>query len=305
MVTKAKKGTVSLYTQDGMLRVSFRINGKRYRFALGLPDKKPHRLKAVEIAAQIELDILSGYFDATLTKYQPNKPLSVRPDPKPVEPDKSPSKTRKKPIKKRTAARLPLSAEEIERLLLAIRSNEFCPKKSAFKHSHYADFLETMFLLGTRNAELIGLQVKHCNFQAGTIEISSTLARAKNSSNSNVRVRKDTKTGNIRFLPMSDRVRGILLRNCQGRKPTTLVFRSPKGGAIDDRMLQRRVLKPVLAALGIADRDLYAARHSFGTRALEQGIPLNQVAALMGHSNTETTIKNYIHNKMPDKLPDL
>ncbi len=118
MVTKAKKGTVSIYTQDGMLRVSFRVNGKRYRVALGylLPGKKPHRLKAIAIAAQIKLDILSGHFAEPLAKYQPNKPLSANSVPKSVEPDKLPSKSHRKPIKKRTAAKLPLSDEEIGRL---------------------------------------------------------------------------------------------------------------------------------------------------------------------------------------------
>jgi integrase len=59
-------------------------------------------------------------------------------------------------------------------------------------------------------------------------------------------------------------------------------------------MLQRRVLKPVLTNLGLDDRDLYAARHSFGTRAAQQGMAVTDIAYLMGHTTVDTTIKNYI-----------
>lgn len=104
---------------------------------------------------------------------------------------------------------------------------------------------------------------------------------------------------------MSDRIYAILWKSCQGKGKEELIFTSHKGLAIDDKTLQKRVLKPIIKALGLADRDLYAARHSFGSRTVEQGIPVNQVAALIGHVDSETTIKNYIHNRMPDKLPDL
>jgi integrase len=79
--------------------------------------------------------------------------------------------------KKKMPKRVPLSEEEISKLLNAIRDNTFCPNASKFKHSHYHPFLCFMFLTGARNAEAIGLRVKHVDFKANRIEISETFAR--------------------------------------------------------------------------------------------------------------------------------
>ena len=85
----------------------------------------------------------------------------------------------------------------------------------------------------------------------------------------------------------------------RGKQPNDFVFPSPKGKSIDDRMLQRRILKPVLKKLGLEDRDLYAARHSFGTRAVQQGMSLTDVAYLMGHTTVETAMRNYVSVTKP------
>lgn len=298
VMTQHKRGTVQVISRSDRLYLHFTAFGQRYRFSLDLNDTRESKKKAQAIANKIELDIISGNFDPSLNKYR-DKPIAVPPTVG-VKKGKPKYKTSRKQY------RLPLSSEEIAALLNALRTDQFCSKFSVFKHSHYTDFVETAFLLGLRNAELIGLQVKHCDFDRRLIEISSTLARTKNCTNSAQRIRKQTKTGNIRFLPMSDRLYKTLWERCQGRNREALVFTSHKGLAIDDRALQRRVLKPILKALGLAERDLYAARHSFGSRAIEQGFPISSVSYLMGHSNIETTMRNYIHIiRKPEKLPEL
>lgn len=83
------------------------------------------------------------------------------------------------------------------------------------------------------------------------------------------------------------------------------MFQSFSGGAIDDRMFQRRVFKPVLKELGIANRDLYACRHTFGSRCIDQGITPVMTAFLMGN-NPETALRNYTHQiTLPKSLPDI
>jgi integrase len=73
MSQKASKGTVSIESDDGRLRLRFRHAGKRYAIAIGLPDTTLNRNAAEQRARQIELDILSGNFDETLVKYKPSK----------------------------------------------------------------------------------------------------------------------------------------------------------------------------------------------------------------------------------------
>ena len=196
--------------------------------------------------------------------------------------------------KKKSERRIPLTEEEISAFLEAIRLDTYCHKCSPVKHSFYHPFLKFIFLTGVRNAEAIGLRVRHIDFESGLIEISEALARTVKGTNHAARIQKGTKTDNVRYLPMAVELRELLVVQIQGKNPDDFVFPSPKGLSIDDRMLERRVIKPVLIKLGIGDRDLYVARHSFGTRAVQQGMALTDVAYLMGHTTIETASRNYV-----------
>jgi integrase len=68
-------GFVRVENANGRLRLQFTGGGKRYVLAVGLPDLRVNRLVAGQKAAQIELDIVSSNFDATLAKYRPPKRL--------------------------------------------------------------------------------------------------------------------------------------------------------------------------------------------------------------------------------------
>lgn len=190
--------------------------------------------------------------------------------------------------------RMPMEENEISTFLTAIKNDTYCPTLSRFKHSHYYPFLAFVFFTGVRNAEAIGLRVKHVNLEKGFVEIAETLARTIKGSNHAARIQKGTKTENVRYLPLTDDLRMILVPQLQNKKPNDLLFLSPKGLSIDDRMLNRRIIKPVLKDIGYADRSLYAARHSFGTRAVKQGMPLTEIAYLMGHTTIETAVRNYV-----------
>jgi len=71
MPPRAKKGTVSVTTDRGMLGLRWRYGGERYRMALGMPDSPLGRHRAKAIASAIELDMAAGTFDTTKEKYRP------------------------------------------------------------------------------------------------------------------------------------------------------------------------------------------------------------------------------------------
>lgn len=201
--------------------------------------------------------------------------------------------------KKKCHRRVPLEEKEILDLLDAIKNDTYCFASSRFKHSFYYPFLFFIFHTGVRNAEAIGLKVRHIDFENGKVEISEALARTIKGTNHAARVEKETKMGNTRYLPLSIELKELLVPQVQGKSPDCLVFKSPRGLSIDDRMLERRILKPILKKMGLGERDLYAARHSFGTRAVQQGMALTEVAYLMGHSTIETASRNYVHVGKP------
>lgn len=85
MPSRAKKGTVALTFDRGMVGLRWRYAGERYRLSLGLPDSPLARHKARAIASQIELDMAAGTFDTTRAKYRP-----ALPEPKPAESEDGP-----------------------------------------------------------------------------------------------------------------------------------------------------------------------------------------------------------------------
>lgn len=65
------KGDVKIGEDKGWLRLIWTYQGKRFFLTLGLPDNPANRQVAQSKATQIHLDIISGNFDPTLSKYKP------------------------------------------------------------------------------------------------------------------------------------------------------------------------------------------------------------------------------------------
>jgi integrase len=200
--------------------------------------------------------------------------------------------------------RKPLSTQEITAILQALKNDTYCSKTSSHKHSHYYPFVYFMFRTGVRNAEAIGLQVRHLMFERRLIEISEALARTLQGSHAAARVRKETKNGKKRFLPMTDDLAELLLPLVNDKEHEDLVFLSPTGVAIDDRMFQKRIYKPILKHLGISDRVLYACRHTFQSMCIEMGFTPITTAFMLGN-NPETALRHYTHQMtLPKELPN-
>lgn len=213
--------------------------------------------------------------------------------------------SRKKVSKTEKPDRTPFTEQEIHLILEAVREDKFCPTSSRYKHSHYYPFLYFIFKTGVRNAEAVGLRAGSLDFTKSIITIKESLARTVKGTHAEARVRKATKNGKIRILPLSDDLREVLLPLSVGKGSDDLVFQSYTGQCIDDRMFQRRVFSVVLKGLNIPHRVLYACRHTFGSRCIDAGITPVMTAFLMGN-NPETALRNYTHQvSIPKDLPGI
>jgi len=207
--------------------------------------------------------------------------------------------------KKAQAERTPFSEQEIKQILDAFQKDTFCPSSASIKHSYYYPFVYFIFQLGVRNAEAIGLRVKSLDFIKKRVEISEVLARTIRGTHAAARIRKETKNGKVRQLPIDEILITLLQPLVQGKDDDDLVFVSPKGLAIDDRMFQRRIFRKVLEGLSIQVRVLYACRHTFGSRCIHEGLTPVMTAFLMGN-NPETALRNYTHLiELPKTLPSI
>lgn len=200
--------------------------------------------------------------------------------------------------------RKPFTIEEIKLLLDAVKTNRFS-NSNRFPHSHYYPFLYFLCQTGCRNAEAIGLRASAIDLDNNIICISEVLARSVRGTNSAARVRKETKNGKVRYLPLTEDLKAVLYPLVINKDKDELVFTSFTGVSVDDRMLQRRVFKPILKELGIQERVLYACRHTFASRCIETGISPVTVAFMLGN-NPETALRNYTHQiSLPSDLPKI
>lgn len=212
---------------------------------------------------------------------------------------------RKKVKKAPKPSRSPFTEEEISRILEAIKNDTYCPKSSRYKHSHYYPFIYFIFKTGVRPAEAVGLRVASISIADKTITIKEVLARTLKGTNAAQRVRKETKNGKERILPLTTDLLQVLQPLIAGKSKDGLVFLSPTGLAVDDRMFLRRIFKLVLKKLQIEERVLYAARHTFNSRCIDSGMTPVQAAFLMGN-NPETALRNYTHQiSLPKDLPEI
>jgi integrase len=201
--------------------------------------------------------------------------------------------------------RKPFTEDEIKKVLNAFKTDRFSSPYSAFKHSHYFPFIYFIFKTGVRNAEAIGLRVGSVDFNKGHILIKEVLARSLKGTSAALRTRKETKNGKERLLPLTEDLQEVLLPVLEGKGADDLVFQSPTGLAIDDNNFQTRIFKKVLKRLDIPERVLYACRHTFGSRCIDNGLTPVMTAFLMGN-NPETALRNYTHQiTIPKNLPEI
>jgi integrase len=146
---------------------------------------------------------------------------------------------------------------------------------------------------GARPGELCRTQISDVDWQKGRI----TLAEHKTA----------RKTGKPRIIPIGKNF-GQTLQKAVDHRQTGPVFLSPKGEAwtVGNLSSTHRRLRD---AAGLPrDLVLYLARHRFGTEALRAGLPLKDVAELMGHVSVTTT-EIYLHRDVTelagsqDRLP--
>lgn len=170
------------------------------------------------------------------------------------------------------------------------------------KYPHYVPFVTFLFMTGVRTGEAIGLQWNHINFVRSEIIICESLSKDR-AGNGYRKVRKDTKTGSVRYLPMSSDLRA-LLEGLKPGKPDELVFKSAWGCVIDAGNF-RDDWQKVLTNLGIPYRKPYTARHTLLSHAIEQGIPITGVAYIAGHADTRMVMQTYGHMINRPPLPDM
>lgn len=194
----------------------------------------------------------------------------------------------------------PFTIKERDAIIDAFRSGSFERFKGS--HTQYADYIEFLFLSGTRTSEALGLRWQHVDFEKKVILLQEARVLATNGKKEAEVQKKGLKTQKKRILPMSSRLYDLLV----DRKTNCSDLDSNVFSNIDHHSFRGSVYRNVLGKLGIAYRKPYQTRHTFITiLANNSDLKLHQVAKISGTS-TKVIEDHYLATNVDIlRIPDV
>lgn len=152
--------------------------------------------------------------------------------------------------------------DEAERLLAACKNE--CPTLFAL--------VFTAMNTGARAGELLGLSWQDIDFREGTA------------------ILRGTKNGTDRFIPITGKTAEVLKAHW-GDGAIGMVFTNEERTRVYD---YAKTWKRAVAAAGITDLKFHDLRHHAASMLAIRGVPLNQIAHLLGHKSLAVT-QRYAH----------
>lgn len=169
---------------------------------------------------------------------------------------------------------------------------------------------------GLRIGELCALKWSDVNFNKRTIKISRTLQRIKKSKLEQIYGEKTTAIieGNVktnsgfREIPLPDKIFEKLLLHRQKQieemeyykdfyTDKGYIFTMPLGTCVEPHTM-RDAFEFLLKEADIKHANFHALRHTFATRAIENGVNVKTLSDILGHSQVQITMDLYCHTSL-------
>ena len=174
-----------------------------------------------------------------------------------------------------------LNEQELDTFLQAVQNDDV-----------WRDFFYTELMTGLRRGEICALMWRGFDAKAGTLKISRTL----HSKGQGIYALGDTKTsqGN-RTIILPESVAALL----RARKKISIsqwIFPQPTSPELPmNPGTAYRRLKTLLEEAGLPSIRFHDLRHTFATLALQNGMDVKTLSAMLGHVSAATTLDIYTH----------
>jgi integrase len=164
---------------------------------------------------------------------------------------------------------------------------------------------------GIRLGELCGLMWDDIDFSLKIMRIRRTLQRiamrGEGDSKTQIIISEPKSPSSLRNIPLPGFLLS-LLREYKQNADSEYVL-SAKGKHLEPRYIQNH-FKRLLKAANVKDVNFHTVRHTFATRALENGFDVKSLSEILGHASATVTLDKYAHvlddhkRKLMEKMAD-
>ena len=158
---------------------------------------------------------------------------------------------------------------------------------------------------GLRLGELCALTWDDISLEEQKLYVRRTLQRirnyAGNGAKTKIIVTPPKSDCSIRTIPLPDKLCSALAPTWQ---PGAFFLTGDMEKFVEPRTMQNH-FKAVLDAVGIADANFHALRHTFATQCVEADFDVKCLSELLGHSDVSITMNRYVHPTMELKRQNM
>jgi integrase len=145
--------------------------------------------------------------------------------------------------------------------------------------------------MGLRWSELVGLRVKHIDFERGRVRVSENAVEVQGVVHVGT-----TKSNKPRFVPVPGFILKELATHTEGQSQDALVF--PNGDGSHMRRLRssegsKSWFKSALAEAGLERMTIHDLRHTAASLAIQSGAHVKTVQRMLGHASAAMTLDIY------------
>ena len=197
-------------------------------------------------------------------------------------------------------------------IVILTRDEQARLMQCSYQH-RYGVFVRLVLFTGLRLGELLGLRWEDIDFRAGILHVRRTLNRLNKMKRplqpgeptTEIVIQTPKSQNSIRAIPLLP----VVLQELQGwqyvqQKDAELagdqynasgyIVTNPLGGIIEPRTF-KDYYNQLLQASGLRHFTFHALRHTFASRAMEQGMDPKTLSEIMGHYSVSFTLDTYAH----------
>ncbi|MBR3870288.1 MAG: site-specific integrase [Clostridia bacterium] len=209
------------------------------------------------------------------------------------------------------AASINLPRGDKPQIEILTRDEQIRLMKGSYLH-RYGVFIRLVLFTGIRLGELLGLWWEDVDFSSHTLYIRRTLNRlskiertSENDSSTEIVIQSPKSQNSIRRIPLLPEVVADLqswnaiqnadrLAAAENYEQSGFIVTNPMGKYIEPRTF-KDYYNQILQLSGLQHFTFHALRHTFASRAMEQGMDAKTLSMILGHSSVSFTLDTYTH----------